>query len=323
MADGGEGLPVPPDASPWGPVIAWLREDKTIAEWLTDAEAQVLINQRLDDLPVWKALTLYQGFDMKRTVRNMFSSYRTYIRDKERQEVAVQLKVGSELRDFRYNNHETIASDVELLIFLFANRKYTAKSHPELKTITDWLIEKYGINVTVNLPLAALDPDVVTIPRIVACFPGKVCEFFNKGFGNNLSTFNDIGIMIPGTLSKSILCPHFTALIPQDIVRNSTSIHYVSFLVHVVVDDVIHKKEGNYTNLENIFTYYRAKYNSNVTPQSGRVAFCRRMGMLTPDETLFVPLIEGQSAWCIDRLRVLRPNDPRINEVISDLNRLV
>jgi hypothetical protein len=44
-----------------------------------------------------------------------------------------------------------------------------------VKDITDWLFEKYGIDTTVNDPMASLDADLITVPRIVACFPGKIC----------------------------------------------------------------------------------------------------------------------------------------------------
>jgi hypothetical protein len=88
------------------------------------------------------------------------------------------------------------------------NKKYTSKSTDTVKQMMDWMIEKYGINTTVNAPLTSLDPDTITIPRIVACFPAKIREYYHNGFGNSLVTFRDLGLSSGDGFSKSILCPH-------------------------------------------------------------------------------------------------------------------
>jgi hypothetical protein len=49
--------------SPWHSIIQWLREDPVLSEWLTDAEQAVLISDRIQELPMWKALTLYLGLN--------------------------------------------------------------------------------------------------------------------------------------------------------------------------------------------------------------------------------------------------------------------
>jgi hypothetical protein len=270
MAEGGEGAIPRVDRQGWGPITAWLREDPELAEWLTEAEADILASDRLQDLPVWKAVLTNQGFDIKRIVRNMIKSFKTYMELSEPREVTVDV-VGGRKTAFRYTNRESMASDIEFLIFFFAGRptktKYIAKSHKEISTITNWLIEKYKIDITVNLPLTAIDPDVVTIPRIFACFPTKICEYFHEGCGNPLVSFLELNVRNPENLSRCILCPHFTALLPTELMRISTDMHVISFLVHIIVDDVLHKKKGNYTPLENIYTYYAAEYHHPATPQ--------------------------------------------------------
>jgi hypothetical protein len=313
------------DRGPWEAIIRWLREDDKLAEWLTAAEGDLLASDRINQLPVWKALLSYQGFDRKRILRNMIRSKREYDDTKEIQTVRINTRVGHEERVFVYTNKETMAADIEFLIFLFVergstNRNYTTKS---LGEVAGWLIEKYKIDITVNKPLTALAPDVVTLPRIVACFPGKICEYYHRNYGNTLATFLDIGLMRPEGVSRALLCPHFTALIPQEVVRVSSTIHYVSFLVHVVVDDILHKKVGNYTELENIFIYYSAEYHAAWTPQDARISFCDHMGLLTPDRALFLPVIEHLRDFAIQRIRQLRPGDPHLEAVIQDLNRLV
>jgi hypothetical protein len=122
-----------------------------------------------------------------------------------------------------------------------------------------------------------------------------------------LATFLDIGIKRPGDLSRSILCPHFTALIPREIMRNSTTMQYVCFLIHVIVDDILHKKAGNYTELENNLVNYSAQYHTPRTPKDPRIIFCDHMGLLNPARDYFIPMLENLRDSSIARIRALRP----------------
>jgi hypothetical protein len=345
MAQGGSGRNVPPEtgnvnAAAWAPIISWLREDEQIAEWLTEAEATLLSSDRRNNLPVWEAILEYQRSDkkiirqstnikdLKRTMRNMIKNRDYYMETKDLQRVEIRVRVGDEDRTISYTNRETMVSDMEFLIFFFAkhgftNRKYTSKSLEEVSMIAGWLIEKYGIDISVNLPLTAIAPDVVTLPRIVACFPAKVCKYYHLGFSNTLATFLDIGLVRPEGLSRSLLCPHFTALLPRELMRRSTTMQYVSFLVHVVTDDILHKKAGNYTDLENILIYYSAEYHNPCTPHDSRLVFCDHMGLLTPTRESFLPILENLRDSSISKIRALRPQDPRLENVIQELDRLV
>ncbi|KDR17104.1 hypothetical protein L798_09049 [Zootermopsis nevadensis] len=148
-----------------------------------------------------------------------------YVRTVARDTVDMEIRVGSIERHFHYNNHESLARDIEFIIFLFAERgstyeKFVNKSLPAVRTVMDWLVQKYNLDITVHAPLTALDPDVVTIPRIVVCFPAKICEYYNRGFGKNLLSFQDLNIPGPDYPSRSILCPHFTALISMTYIEH-------------------------------------------------------------------------------------------------------
>jgi hypothetical protein len=115
-------------------------------------------------------------------IKNMIATRDSVEPLKPLEHINIDFKFGSETKRFTYSNKESLVSDIEFIIFLFAergstNKKYISKSLEGVQTIMGWLIEKYGINVVVNAPLTALQPDVVTIPRIVACFPAKICEF--------------------------------------------------------------------------------------------------------------------------------------------------
>jgi hypothetical protein len=315
----------------WPEIIEWLEEDPETRQWLTRIKEDFLARDIRHELPVMKAVELpvtkavYQGFDVKRILTNMFRSRREYEKENEIMRVETLLPVGSEERLFVYTNKEEMSTDIEFLIFLFAervsiNRKYTNKP---LKQVIEWLIEKYRIDITVKQPLTALAPDIVTLPRIVACFPAKICEYYHINYGKNLATFHDIGIPQPRNLSRSILCPQFTALIPRDIMRRSTTMQFVSFLVHIIEDDILHNKVENYTALEDIFINYSAAYHTPCTPQEARLSFCGKMGLLTPGRDLFIPVIEGLREVATQSIRLRRPADPRLEYVLNELNRLV
>jgi hypothetical protein len=191
----------------------------------------------------------------------------TFLKEKGLEEVVAELMIGGSKVIISYSNQQCIVSDIEFLKILFAervstNKKYTSKSLQQVKDITDRLIEKYGIDTTVNDPMASLDTDLITVPRIVACFPGKICEYYHRGYGVALVTFYGLSITKPAKLSRAILCPHFTALNPREVMSVQTSMQIVSFLVHVIVNEVLHKKLGNYAPLDNIFTYYAAEHHS-------------------------------------------------------------
>jgi hypothetical protein len=160
--------------------VNWIREDPVLQEWLTDTEANLLSDDRPKDLPVWKALLLYQGFDIKRILRIMCANRDTYFKEKGLEEVVADLMVGDRKVIFSYSNQKSMMNDIYFLIFLFVkprstNKKYTSKPLQQVKDITDWLSEKYWIDSTVNDPMASIDTDLITVPRIVACFPGKIC----------------------------------------------------------------------------------------------------------------------------------------------------
>lgn len=59
----------------WDGIISWLKEDNSIAEWLTAEEIQCLKNLNDETLEIWKAATQYQGFDVKLILRNMRKNY--------------------------------------------------------------------------------------------------------------------------------------------------------------------------------------------------------------------------------------------------------
>lgn len=312
----------------WTPIFDWLREDAEIADWLNEAQRAVLEDAQDEVLPIWHAMLLYQGFDIKRIVRNMIQRRAHYLTLGPSVNYDVHVTVAGNPEVFRYATHSTLAADIELIIFLFAERgnavqRVIEKSLPELTPIVECLITKYDLDITIHAPNTALAADVVSISRVVSCFPAKICEYYHRGYGNKLMTFADMQINAPAGLSQAVLCPHLTALLPKESVTLNPEIHFVFFLCHVLVDNVIHQKARNFTDLSQMFTYYAAEYRSDGTPQAARLRFCRIIHVVRPGLIDFAVALMNAIAGAQARIRALRPNDPNLDRVIEDLRHLI
>lgn len=311
----------------WAPIAAWLNDDPDIKAWLTDAELNVLKTTEDATLKLWKALTQYQGFDIKHIIRKMIINRKSYEASAIRLDTSIALTVNGKTENFAYTNLETMASDIKFLIFLFAARgskweKFTSKSYKEVNTIMDWMASKYQLDKKVNDPNAALGPDIITIPRIAACFPAVICDYFHKGYGKCLLTYDDLGLPDHLKVSASLLCPFTNAMIPSTWCNGITSPHIMFFLVHVIVDDVIHKKKEDYTNLIDIFSYYSASYNSPGTPLRSRVAFMTKIGFVNAQKDGFPDDLAILQPALETILSGLRPQDKNLKTVIKDLAKL-
>jgi hypothetical protein len=92
--------------------------------------------------------------------------------------------------------------------------------------------------------------------------------------------------------------------------------HFVSFLVHIVVDDMVHKKQD-------IFTYYCADINSPGTPEQGSQSFCVRMGLVAPWSVRFLPQVEGLKQFCAEKISHLRSDDTKVSPIMDELEHLI
>lgn len=256
----------------WDTILDWLKADTEISGWLNEGEIQALTKEDLNELTLWAEA---EGFDIKRVLKVMRANYQTYIAPVTRYEIEVKMTMGNEERTFKYSTHEPMLKDVTFLIFIFASRgtvwtKVQEKIMPELRTIVDWLITKYSIDVTNRAPGTVLGPDVITIARVASCFPSKMCDFYDGGFGKLLCGFSDLCVLDHEGISPAILCNHFASMIPAAWVKATLGVHCVLFLTHVVTDNVLYKKDKNMTGLEDILTYYLVAFNSAGSPEAAR-----------------------------------------------------
>lgn len=317
-------------SSYWEGVIAWLKEDKSIADWLSEDEVKSLVSLPEAQLELWKVATQYQGFDVKVVLKAMRSSYDAYTRTETQQQTSEILRVGDEQKEFKYSNKEKMMEDISFMIFLFSTRgsdwnKVRSKSIKIVQEIMDWMKEKYNIDTSKNLPGSSLRPEAITLPRVAACFPMKVCDYFHKGYGKPLCSVEELcpeaGLMT--RVSKAILCSYFPACMPSLWVKQNTSIHYVPFYVAVLNDNVLHRSDKKFTPLQNMFSYYSASYKSNATPQKSRVAWCISRGLSNEASDGFEHLLLTVSDYCHTAIVKERSDDPGLKAVESQLESLV
>ncbi|CAG9822194.1 unnamed protein product [Phaedon cochleariae] len=267
-------------AEMWAEIFTYLKEDAVLLEWLSsEDEARTLHTVNIAKAREWQAALAYQGFDVKRVLRNLRANYNTYMQDTPgaatKYEVPVKDADGD--RMVTYTNKELLASDIQFLVTVFAVRgckweEVINKSEAWLIGILDMLKGKLGLTVDSNAAGVALPPDTITIARISACFPITICKLFHEGIGKLLVSHEQVGL--DEGISKAVLCPYFSSCIPKEWVDVERNVNLFFLLVHVVVDDHIHRGTKNYTCLDDMFNYYRASYDSVAMPPGPRKKFC-------------------------------------------------
>lgn len=162
------------------------------------------------------------------------------------EEITTKVTVGGVEKTFTYSNNKSFATDIKFIISLFAARgcnweRIKQKSIDEVATVMEFLKEKLDLDVEKRTPGAALSPDMVTVARLAACFPLITCNVYASGHSKILVSSEQIGL--PEEIAKQILCPFFTGLIPKTFVKADQGVIILFFLIHVLIDNLIHKKE--------------------------------------------------------------------------------
>lgn len=310
----------------WEGVISWLKADASIKAWLEEGdEEEDLKSLDVDVLREWQLALAYSGFDIKRIIRIMIQ--RSAIVPPKTESTEIKYNTAGVERIITYDNRKSLASDVKMLITLFCIRgnnidRISTKSKEGVGKLTQILIEKYDIDVSKRQSLEAVDPDVITLPRICACFPLITCDVFASGAGKVLVTPNQLGITADN-ISPAILTPFFTSCIPQSFITvGAGNANLLFFLVHVFTDNVVHSKERNFTELQPMFDYYAAAYRSEGVPTNSRVAYCGNIGVATADKKSFTQSIIAAISGAEAIIRAERPDDKGLEVVLNNLKYL-
>lgn len=312
-------------ASYWETIVNFYKTDPELSDWITSEDGGNLESISLDVMRLWKEVTLYQGFDVKRILKLARASYTTYMSTKIDKDVSLTVKIGGKDKVFKYTNGEPMSKDLHFLFFLFANRgcswdKVVKKSNSETMDILEWLKEKYTLDTQTRASGSSLSPDLITIPRLTACFPTVYCDIFAAGQAKEVVKPGDIDL--PDGVSRAVLCPMFVACIPPNCVQVDKNIHIVSLCVTILLDDILHKRAGTQTDLEQLFSYYKAAYNSPSVPDDGRLMYMQKLNLVVRGAKHFVTALLDMVAPCEDKIRASRSSDASLDSVIKEAKAL-
>lgn len=74
----------------------------------------------------------------------------------------------------------------------------------------------------------------------------------------------------------------------------------------VRLDDIIHKKEKNFTNIEQLMTYYKAGFHSPATPEAARLEVFKKIGIVEgPGNSIKQDILDINTA-CTEALTAMR-----------------
>lgn len=319
---GGSNEPVLP--APWLDVLAYYREDADIAEWLDSKVLDHLISIGAETLAEWKSIIEFQGFNARELLKTLRRNYDLYTAEVSPQEITITFDYNGRERSIKFSNKQDMMTDMAFLINVFSVRgnvweKIMRKSTDNLKTILEWMRAKYNIDVNRRESNTALGTNVVTIPRMAACFPMKICMNYSAGIGKLLCGNYDIGIPVSAVIDPSIYCSFFPAMIPLDVTLANKGVHVLFGLIAVINDNVLHKKDKKFTDMDQILSYYQACHNSAVMPQRSRQNFMRARGLLQLGSYNLIQELKDAINTATDRIMALRGQDPSTNRVIEAL----
>lgn len=316
-------------------VITYFREDPEIAAGLSAPEFKEIFNYNKEFLSILKTAFEYQGFDPRTIIKRMLRSRANYLADhvnERKWDMAntsgnFEWLPGSSLEGNLFSSKGSFSRDIEFLVMIFLYRnnhisKIIEKSVEGIADILEMLKEKYEINDEFRASGTSLKSKDITLPRIAGSFPAVAVRMFHDKAAKEIVPYSSVpGSTMAGPvapdgsetvvdkLTHAIVCPFLPSLHPETASGHS-NIHAIMLFVAVKLDDVIHKKEGNFTALDNLITYYRAGYKSAATPKNSRVEVMRKIGLMSNSSQNFTQAAISVNTDCFTALREMRTDDP-------------
>lgn len=305
-------------------VIDYYLSDPDIAADLTRPDFNGLLSIETEWVNVIKKALEYQGFDPIVIIKTMINNKKAFIAKKTQMRkydmtnISGDFEVKSNSLDKNIiSNDSPMMRDVVVLLMVFQARsshisKVLKKSYSSMADVLGLLIEKYDINDDVRASGTQMGSKVVTLPRIAACFPSTAVTLFHYKKAKFIvpqSSFPDCEGL--ENLSPAICCPLLVSVCPDSILKkDGNNLHPLMFWLAVKVDDVIHRKEKNYTDLNELLQYYKASYKSNATPEKARLEMFCHLGFMNTASTDFKPALIRLATKCMDELTGMRRDDP-------------
>lgn len=320
-------------ATEWDSIVAWLKEDPAIKIWLADLETVTDLttfdDQKLKD---WQIVLSYTGFDVKKIIKGLITAHKAWTDRSGASSVDFDITAKNEDgtdKIIKYSSKSILSTDIRFIVTLFAIRgccweKILLKSNPDAIAILNHLKEKLNIDITTRPPGTVIEGDVITVPRIAACFPTMVADVFHNGAAKLLVSPEKVGI--PVGLSLALVCPQYPAIIPKDWLGNpspsnpvAANPHILFFLIQVEIDNLLHKNDGKITDLVDMLQYYKAAYESPATPLASRHIYNSKVGAANAAVNGYNPALTPAFVGARDLIKISRPDDPNIGTVIHQL----
>lgn len=309
----------------WKEIIGYYASSLELKTWLESDEGLTLetISEEFTEIIV-NAFG-YQGFNPLKIMTLIHKNYTRSMQTGSRLEYKIKYQTEGVDNEFKYSNKESLTRDIQLIVLVFAQRgsvwkKISLKSNDGVNDIMEMLKEKLGFDEDLHDAGTALGPDVITIPRLIGCFPTLLCNAYHLGAGKLIFAISEVGL--DPSLSRALATSHFAACIPPTWIDLQLNAHLYFFLVCIKIDDVLHKKEQKYTTLEQMLAYYKATYNSPAFPIRSRANFCKSIKVSNTAGTKFNTKLTPAIVEAEARIRALRPSDPYLEDVIAQLKAL-
>ncbi|CAL1688666.1 unnamed protein product [Lasius platythorax] len=264
----------------------------------------------------------YQGFDPLIILKKIIRSWREG-KSAPLQEFTIELEgPDGTTSQWKISNHEPIMEDMTFLITVFLNRgavidKIAKKSSRDFTNILKMLVAKYNIRANEEgrrRRAEALAPEVISLPRIAACFAQLTTSLYHEGYGRSIASFTADFRGCP----DAMFSPMFPSVCIKGYVEDNImiNIHPQLILVAILIDNVLHVRD-KVTPLDQIWTYYLAAHNSTVLIDDARVEQCNHFKVTI--EGKFVEKILQLRNHCVNRIRELRPHE-RFRDYINEMD---
>lgn len=233
-------------------VMQSIDKDKSIS----DAVLWKAMDDETDDArKIMIEMMAYKGFDAKVILVELAKKFKSHMAAKKPEEL---VKFTSSSAVATYTNNQTFPDDMAFLVLMFGNGgsrvdKMEKKSEDSFIKFFRILKAKYAIDTTQRKSGERVNPKVITLPRIAACFPSMMCDFMARDYIRTLFIGSELGLE---KLSKGVLNTSITALISKAWPAGKM---IIPFAVAVKTDEVLTQREKQKNTLETMFTYFSAK----------------------------------------------------------------
>lgn len=228
-----------------------------------------------DVVKQWFESAVYQGFDVKAFLTRLIKFRKEYYEESPNDEKwDVSYDSGGQTKIFSYTSNKTFMKDMCFMILIFLQRgsswdKISGKTNEGIVEILNHM----KANTQKRDAGASLSAEVVTVPRIAACFPVRILQFIEMGVGRIII---DKAQLTEDPIPKWLLHPAAASVLP---VRTSSVLGarliIITFGACVLTDNLLHKKDGKYTPFVSILAYLEAARQTNAVPEKARIEFLR------------------------------------------------